>query len=196
MTATTAKDVKNIPVETEDLTFATCEVTGLEFKQRKGGVSLAPKLPPTLNMRGLNPITSCSKASRGLFVQLRVESIFTPLAISPSPSLRQLSTRYAIRAGRNSPDKEFRYLRTVHCPVLIRSLLQEGASERTPVRSLGSRSPVRSDFIFLLPSIPVLDRGQVRRKVSEDSSNPMKWGEVFPADCLQCEDFYWTNRWP
>ena len=113
MTATTAKDVKNIPVETENLTFATCEVTGLEFKQRKGGVSLVPKLPPTLNMRGLNPITSCSKASRGLFVQLRVESIFTPLAISPSPSLRQLSTRYAIRAGRNSPDKEFRYLRTV-----------------------------------------------------------------------------------
>jgi hypothetical protein len=27
--------------------------------------------------------------------------------------LRQRSTRYAIRAGRNLPDKEFRYLRTV-----------------------------------------------------------------------------------
>ena len=94
--------VRNVPAETGKSTFATCEVTGLEFKQRKGGVSLAPELPPTLNMRGLNPIASCSKASRGLFVQLREESIFTPLAISPSPSLRQLSTRYAIRAGRNS----------------------------------------------------------------------------------------------
>jgi hypothetical protein len=40
-------------------------------------------------------------------------SIFTHLAISPSPSLRQSSDRYAIRAGRNLPDKEFRYLRTV-----------------------------------------------------------------------------------
>src|SRR3989344_7433736 len=60
-----------------------------------------------------NPITSCSKASRGLFVQLWVPSIFTGLAISPSCSLRQFSSRYAIRAGRNLPDKEFRYLRTV-----------------------------------------------------------------------------------
>ena len=74
---------------------------------------MAPKLPPTLNMRALNPISSCSKASWGLFVQLREKSIFTPLAISPSPLLRQSSSRYAIRAGRNSPDKEFRYLRTV-----------------------------------------------------------------------------------
>ena len=43
----------------------------------------------------------------------RVVSIFTHIAISPSTSLREFSTRYAIRAGRNSPDKEFRYLRTV-----------------------------------------------------------------------------------
>ncbi len=73
----------------------------------------ARRLPPTLNMRSVNPIASCSKASRGLFVQLRVEGIFTPLAVSPSPSLRQSLTRYAIRAGRNLPDKEFRYHRTV-----------------------------------------------------------------------------------
>ena len=39
---------------------------------------------------------SCSKGSRGLFVPLRGIGIFT-----------------AIRAGRNLPDKEFRYLRTV-----------------------------------------------------------------------------------
>ena len=61
----------------------------------------------------MNPIASCSKASRGLFVRLRVESIFTPLAISPSTLLGQFANRYAIRAGRNLPDKEFRYLRTV-----------------------------------------------------------------------------------
>ena len=33
--------------------------------------------------------------------------------ISPSLSLRQCPNRYAFRAGRNLPDKEFRYLRTV-----------------------------------------------------------------------------------
>ena len=54
-----------------------------------------------------------SKAPRGLFVLPRVGRIFTASSISPSPSLRQRSSRYAIRAGRNLPDKEFRYLRTV-----------------------------------------------------------------------------------
>src|SRR5262249_20842797 len=39
--------------------------------------------------------------------------IFTPNATSLSPSSRQWGSRYAIRAGRNLPDKEFRYLRTV-----------------------------------------------------------------------------------
>ena len=33
--------------------------------------------------------------------------------ISPSPELRQRPNRYAFRAGRNLPDEEFRYLRTV-----------------------------------------------------------------------------------
>ena len=54
-----------------------------------------------------------SKGSRGLSVFPRVLGIFTETAISPSPSLRQRPSRYAIRAGRNLPDKEFRYLRTV-----------------------------------------------------------------------------------
>ncbi len=56
---------------------------------------------------------SCSKASRGLFVLLRVTRIFTGTSISPSPSLRQRPSRYAFHAGRNLPDKGFRYLRTV-----------------------------------------------------------------------------------
>ena len=44
---------------------------------------------------------------------LRVNCIFTAISISLSPWLRQCGSRYAIRAGRNLPDKEFRYLRTV-----------------------------------------------------------------------------------
>ena len=77
---------------------------------------LAPQLlslPPILHMLNPNPITGCSKAPRGLFALSWVTSIFTGTSISPDPSLRQRPDRYAIRAGRNLPDKEFRYLRTV-----------------------------------------------------------------------------------
>lgn len=56
---------------------------------------------------------SCSKGARGLSVLLRVTGIFTGNTVSLSPWLRQWGNRYAIRAGRNLPDKEFRYLRTV-----------------------------------------------------------------------------------
>ena len=44
---------------------------------------------------------------------MRVTGVFTGTTISPSPWLRQCPNRYTIRAGRNLPDKEFRYLRTV-----------------------------------------------------------------------------------
>ena len=54
-----------------------------------------------------------SKAPRGLSVLSQVAGIFTGITISPSPSLRQRPSRYTIRAGRNLPDKGFRYLRTV-----------------------------------------------------------------------------------
>ena len=56
---------------------------------------------------------SYSEGSRGLSVPLRVNGIFTVTTISPSSWLRQRPDRYTIRAGRNLPDKEFRYLRTV-----------------------------------------------------------------------------------
>ena len=75
--------------------------------------SRVPCLPPILYMHHQNPISGCSKALRGLSVQLRVTSIFTGATISPGPLLRQRSSRYAIRAGRYLSDKEFRYLRTV-----------------------------------------------------------------------------------
>ena len=77
---------------------------------------LAPqlqRLPPILHILNLSPISSYSKAPRGLFVLLRVRSIFTPISVSPGPSLRQCPIHYAFRAGRNLPDKEFRYLSTV-----------------------------------------------------------------------------------
>ncbi len=76
-----------------------------------------------------------SKAPRGLFVLVRVKGIFTPSSISPSPSLRQCSGRYTIRAGRNLPDKEFRYLRTV----IVTAAVHRGFGSQ--LRLAANRSP-------------------------------------------------------
>ena len=62
---------------------------------------------------------SCSKGSRGLFVPSRVIGIFTDTTISLSSWLRQRPDHYTIRAGRNLPDKEFRYLRTVRVTAAV-----------------------------------------------------------------------------
>ena len=95
---------------------------GLGASQTKSGISpSAPpglaselhSLPPILHIPQPASMPSCSKAPRGLFVLSRGSRIFTAPAISPGPLSRQRSSRYAIRAGRNLPDKEFRYLRTV-----------------------------------------------------------------------------------
>lgn len=59
------------------------------------------------------PVSGWSKAPWGLSVLARVTSIFTGISISPGVLLRQCPNHYAFRAGRNLPDKEFRYLRTV-----------------------------------------------------------------------------------
>ena len=112
------------PSQTAHLTLSIRRFHGamLEFQQQKSGIptsaphrlaSMLPCLPPILYIRYRNPISSYSQALRGLSVQSRVMGIFTHTSISPSPLLRQRSSRYAIRAGRNLPDKEFRYLRTV-----------------------------------------------------------------------------------
>ena len=58
-------------------------------------------------------MSTCSKAPRGLSVLPWVSRIFTTTTISPDPLLRQRPNRYTFRAGRNLPDKEFRYLRMV-----------------------------------------------------------------------------------
>jgi hypothetical protein len=94
----------------------------LEPQVSQGGISrLAPhslatmlhSLPPILHRHTQNPMQSCSKGARGLSVLPRVHCIFTAISTSLSLRWRQCGYRYAIRAGRNLPDKEFRYLRTV-----------------------------------------------------------------------------------
>ena len=74
-------------------------------------------------------MTGCSKAPWGLFVLWRGMRIFTHTTISPSLSLRQRPSRYAIRAGRNLPDKEFRYLRTV----IVTAAIHQGFDSVLPL---------------------------------------------------------------
>ena len=96
--------------------------TELGLRQPKGRISTAAprtlacppqSLRPILHIVCPNPMLSYSKGSRGLFVPSRVIGIFTDTTISLGSRLRQCPDHYTIRAGRNLPDKEFRYLRTV-----------------------------------------------------------------------------------
>ena len=92
---------------------------------------------------------SCSKAARGLFVLLRTDGIFTVNALSPSSSSRQYPYHYAIRAGQNLPDKEFRYLRTV----IVTAAVHRGFSSKREPLSLTFRhragvSPYTSTFVL------------------------------------------------
>ena len=86
-------------------------------------------LPPILHITYPKSIRSYSKGARGLFVPQRVIGIFTDTTISPSSWPRQCPDRYTIRAGRNLPDKEFRYLRTV---IVTAAVYQGFISELLP----------------------------------------------------------------
>ena len=77
---------------------------------------------------------------------MQVVRIFTDTPISPSLSPRQRPNRYAFRAGRNLPDKEFRYLRTV----IVTAAVHRGFGRQLPrirvtdflnLPALGRRQP-------------------------------------------------------
>ena len=127
--------------------------SGLGPRQQKGGISTAARrglaptglcLPPILHIRCPGSALSCSKGSRGLSVPLRVDGIFTATTISPSSRPRQCPDRYTIRAGRNLPDKEFRYLRTV--------IVTAAVSPLTFRHRAGVR-PYSSSFDFAKPCV-------------------------------------------
>ena len=106
-------------------------------------------LPPMLHIYTPDPMSNYSKAPRGLFVLLRTDGIFTVNALSPSSSLRQYPYHYAIRAGQNLPDKEFRYLRTV----IVTAAVHRGFSslrEQLPLtfRHRAGVSPYTSTFVL------------------------------------------------
>ena len=140
------------------LSHAVLQQSRLGPKRHQAGVSSAAppnltarllRLPATLHRSRPNAMTNYSKAARGLFVLLRVTRIFTRTSISPGPSLRQCSTRYAFRAGRNLPDKEFRYLRTVIVTAAVhRGFISELAPLHLTFRHWAGVSPYTSAFAF------------------------------------------------
>src|SRR6201747_2364732 len=81
---------------------------------------------------------------------LRVTGIFTGTTSSPSNSLRQSYDRYSIRAGRNLPDKEFRYLRTV----IVTAAVHRGFSSKLRAFALTSPfnlpAPGRSQPLYVV----------------------------------------------
>ena len=94
-------------------------------------------------------MSSCSKGSWGLSVLPRVKGIFTPSATSLSPIPRQWGSRYAIRAGRNLPDKEFRYLRTVIVTAAVYwDFNQELAPHHLIFQHRAGVTPYTSTFVF------------------------------------------------
>ena len=106
-------------------------------------------LPPILRRTNRTPLPSCSKGSWGLSVFPRVEGIFTPNVISLSPWSRQCGCCYAIRAGRNLPDKEFRYLRTVIVTAAVYwDFNQELAPHHLIFQHRAGVTPYTSTFVF------------------------------------------------
>ena len=112
------------PSQTAHLALFTNQFHGSMLDSQYSKVGIPPmtpsKLTPTLQclptilyMLYQEPMLSYSKAPRGLSVLLQVVRICTNSTSSPNMPLRQRHHRCTIRAGRNLPDKEFRYLRTV-----------------------------------------------------------------------------------
>ena len=116
------------PSQTTRLTRSPQRITHrVSYPTCPGWCSIGGRsLPPTLYKTCRAATLGCSKAPRGLSVLWRVMRIFTHATISPSLSRRQRPSRYAIRAGRNLPDKEFRYLRTVIVTAAIHQCFDSG----------------------------------------------------------------------
>ncbi len=106
-------------------------------------------LPPILHRSVQSPIQSYSKGSWGLSVFPRGDCIITNISTSLSLRRRQCGHRYAIRAGRNLPDKEFRYLRTVIVTAAVYwDFNQELAPHHLIFQHRAGVTPYTSTFVF------------------------------------------------
>ena len=128
------------------VSVATLQPPTLGIQEDQGGISTSTppmlahrlrSLPPILHRSTRIPLPSYSKGAQGLSVFLQVCCVFTANSISLSLRLRQWGCRYAIRAGRNLPDKEFRYLRTV----IVTAAVYRGFGSELRQVTLTNKSP-------------------------------------------------------
>ncbi|KAK7391136.1 hypothetical protein VNO78_19534 [Psophocarpus tetragonolobus] len=106
----------------------------------------------------------------------KVVRIFTDMSISPSLSPRQCPDRYAFRAGRNLPDKEFRYLRTV----IVTAAVHRGFDRRLPCHQ--SPGPGHCDPLCEeAPLLPKL-RGYFAEFLRESCLTPL--GILYLPTCV------------
>ena len=138
------------------------KIRGLAPRQRKGRISTtAPHglasalhcLRPILHIRCPGAALSCSKGSRGLFVPSRGIGIITDTTISPGSWLRQCPDHYTIRAGRNLPDKEFRYLRTVIVTAAVYRGFNSTLHPKGLTPPLNLPAPGRCQAVYLLSRV-------------------------------------------
>ena len=110
---------------------------------------------------------------------MRATGIFTGTTSSPCQSARQSHFRYAIRAGRNLPDKKFRS-RLLRFAALSQQLFAIRLKQRRGVDISATlcMSPCSSDYIFSNKLFV-----GIWHIVSEDSSRDLP-PLVFPADYL------------
>ena len=129
------------PSQTTHLTLSATRIHGIALGTYHAESGISPvtppsprarlqRLPPILRTTYQDPISGYSKGARGLSVLVRVRGIFTTTTISPSLLLRQCASRYAFHAGRNLPDKELRYLRTV----IVTAAIHRGFSSQLRLR--------------------------------------------------------------
>ena len=64
--------------------------------------------------------------------------------------MRQRSSRYAIRAGRNLPDKEFRYLRMVIVTTAVYWGLSSELQDKSLTRPLDLPAPGRRQSVYIV----------------------------------------------
>ena len=175
------------PSQTAHLALFRSRIHGNRLEQpcHEGGISrMAPQelalplqsLPPILHTWHRGPILGCSKGPRGLSVLLRVRGIFTSATVSPSLWLRQCPSRYAIRAGRNLPDKELRYLRTVIVTAAIHrglshELRPEGLTHSVDLPALGRRQSLYVAYTTLQRPVFLVNSRLGRFSVAPSNSS-------------------------
>ena len=103
---------------------------------------------------------------------LRVTGIFTGIVISPRPSQRQFSDRYAIRAGRNLHDKEFRSKIVTSLFVIARNkMTKQSLTDRHATLAMTTKWHVITHTLYVAIEfrLYLLQLNRVTRIVVEDS---------------------------